>query len=213
MSAVERSNEDSDTEAQRLEKMWSGGFGNAYIERNLNAGRDRGAFWSRVIRELRPRRVLEVGSNIGSNLQHIARHTAPRDVYGVDVNQTSLERLRLSMPAINAVWARAQELPFRDSWFDLVFTVGVLIHQPGSTLQSVMKEIHRCSGRHILCAEYFAEQDEEVAYRGERGALFKRNYASIYLEAFPDLQVVHEEHLGSQDGFDDVTCTVLEKSG
>ena len=213
MTGAEGSNERTDTEAQRLEQMWSGDFGDAYIERNSDAGRNREAFWSRTIRELRPQRVLEVGCNIGGNLQHIAQHLPLRDVFGVDVNETSLEKLRQSIPAINPVWARAQELPFRDSWFDLVFTVGVLIHQPESTLQAVMKDIYRCSRRHILCAEYFAEQVEEVAYRGERGALFRRDYASIYLRAFPDLQVIHEEHLAAEDGFDDVTCTVLEKSG
>lgn len=206
-------NEGADREGGRLEEMWSGSFGNAYIERNADAGRGREAFWSRTMTEFRPNRVLEIGCNIGGNLQHIAPHRRPQDVYGVDVNQTALETLRKSIPSINAVWARAQELPFRDSWFDLVFTVGVLIHQPESTLRSVMNEIHRCSRRYILCAEYFAPKVEEVPYRGERGALFKRDYRAIYLQACPDLQVIHEEHLDSEDGFDDVTCTVFEKPG
>jgi SAM-dependent methyltransferase len=112
---------------------------------------------------------------------------------------------------VNANWARAQDLPFRDGWFDLVLTVGVLIHQPDSTVVAVIEEIHRCSRRYILCAEYFAERAEEVAYRGERGALFRRDYSALYLDNFSDLRVMHEEILGSDDGFDDVRCTILEK--
>lgn len=203
----------ADAEAERLEHMWAGDFGDAYIERNVDAGTGRDAFWAGTIAKLSPQRVLEVGCNIGGNLQHVAAHVSPRDVFGVDVNQSSLKKLRQDIPAINPVWARAQELPFRDSWFDLVFTVGVLIHQPESTLRSVMSEIHRCARRHILCAEYFSEELQEVPYRGERGALFKRDYASIYLQDFPGLKVIHEETLSRADGFDNVTCTVLEKSG
>jgi pseudaminic acid biosynthesis-associated methylase len=207
------SRENDDAEAERLEQMWAGGFGNSYIERNADAGSKRGPFWTRTIDSLSPARVLEVGCNIGANLEHIAARVTPQAVFGVDVNETSLATLRTTISGINPVWARAQDLPFRDSWFDLVFTVGVLIHQPESSLRSVMNEIYRCSKRYILCAEYFAEQVEEIDYRGERGALFKRDYASLYLSYFPDLTVIHEESLDSEDGFDDVTCTVLQKSG
>lgn len=207
------SRDDHDAEAKRLEQMWAGTFGNSYIERNAAAGSKREPFWTRTIDSLSPDRVLEVGCNIGANLEHIAARVTPRDIFGVDVNETSLATLRQRIPGINPVWGRAKDLPFRDSWFDLVFTVGVLIHQPDSSLSSVMSEIHRCSKRYILCAEYFSKQAQEIEYRGQRGALFKRDYASLYLGYFPDLKVIHQESLTSEDGFDDVTCTVLQKTG
>jgi SAM-dependent methyltransferase len=37
----------------------------------------------------------------------------------------------------------ARELPFRDAWFDLVFTVGLLIHIPEESLPLVMSEVVR----------------------------------------------------------------------
>ena len=34
----------------------------------------------------------------------------------------------------------ARDLPFRDDFFDLTFTCGVLIHQPKESLREVMAE-------------------------------------------------------------------------
>jgi hypothetical protein len=64
--------------------------------------------------------------------------------------------------------ASAAELPFVDHCFDLVFTMGVLIHQPDESLGRVMSEVVRCSARLVLCAEYYAPEPTEVPYRGER---------------------------------------------
>ena len=106
--------------------------------------------------------AIEIGSNVGANLQWVVRHIPPADVYGVDVNQTALRRLRRRLPGVNAVASRARDLPFRDRWFDLAFTCGVLIHQPESTLPLVMSEVVRVSRRYVLAVEYYAEESTEV---------------------------------------------------
>src|SRR4051812_1776385 len=126
----------------RLERLWSGEFGDAYIERNRDAGNVWGAFWSALLGGLPVQRVLGGGCNAGANLRWLA---GSLDVYGVDVNTTALADVRRTMPTVNAVHAAGRELPFRDGWFDLVFTMGVLIHQPPSTLPLVMAEIVRTS--------------------------------------------------------------------
>ena len=59
----------------------------------------------------------------------IASRIAPKDTYGVDINQKALDRLRENVHGVNALLSPARELPFRDGWFDLVFTMGVLIQQ------------------------------------------------------------------------------------
>lgn len=155
--------------------------------------------------------VLEVGCNVGGNLQHVAAHVPTRDVHGIDVNETALAELRTAWPAVNATWALARELPFRDRWFDLVYTVGVLIHQPEATLGRVVDEMVRCSGRYVLCAEYHADATEEVPYRGVEGALFRRDYRQVFLERFPELELVDEGHLTVEQGFDDVTWHLFER--
>jgi spore coat polysaccharide biosynthesis protein SpsF len=94
----------------------------------------------------------------------------------------------------------------------LVFTAGVLIHQPELSLPVVMSEIVRCSRRYVLCMEYFAETTVEVDYRGHSGALFKRNYGALYRELFPELQLLEQGELTADQGWDNVTYWAFEKS-
>jgi pseudaminic acid biosynthesis-associated methylase len=198
-------------EARRLEELWSGSFGDDYVDRNAGAYAARGEFWAARMAQLDPQRVLEVGCNVGGNLRWIAEHVPAGGVYGVDVNRKALSRLRVEQPELNAVLSVGRDMPFRDGWFDLVFTMGVLIHQPATTLPLVMSEMVRCTRRWVLCGEYFADQPEEVAYRGHEGALFRRDYGRLFLELFPELELRDQGFLGKDQGWDDVTWWLFEK--
>ena len=198
-------------EATRLEQLWAGEFGDAYLERNRAAGDKRGPFWEKILTELDAETILEVGCNVGANLRWIASLRPPQQVYGLDINLKALNELRRNFPGINSLWSPGRELPFRDRWFDLVFTMGVLIHQPETTLSLVMAEIVRCSRHYILCGEYFAEQTTEVTYHGKSGALFKRDYGNLYKELFPELHLIRQGFLSRDMGWDDVTYWIFEK--
>ena len=199
-------------EARRLEQLWSEAFGDAYVERNRGAGEARAPFWKAILAEFPVHRVLEVGCNVGANLRWVASDISAQNAYGIDINLKALSELHQSLPGVNALWGPARELPFRDRWFDLVFTIGVLIHQPESTLPLVMAEIVRCSRRYVLCGEYYAEHTTEVPYRGQTGALFKRDYGQLYRELFPELQLCKQGFLGRNEGWDDVTYWVFERT-
>jgi pseudaminic acid biosynthesis-associated methylase len=198
-------------ESSRLEQLWISEFGDAYVDRNRGVGDQRAPFWQAILAEFTCQSVLEVGCNLGANLRWIASSLRERNVYGVDINPKALAELHRLLPGVNALWSPARELPFRDRLFDLVFTVGVLIHQPETTLPIVMAEIVRCSRRYILCGEYYAEQTIEVPYRGATKALFKRDYGRIYLELFPELRLLKQGFLSRNEGWDDVTYWVFEK--
>ena len=202
---------DSLTEAKRLEDLWSTDFGDAYTDRNSNAGERRAPFWNGVLNELPARRVLEVGCNIGANLRWIAAHDSVETSCGIDINIKALRELHRALPGANALWSRARELPFRDESFDLVFTMGVLIHQPPEHLPIVMSEIVRCSRRFILCGEYFSDQLTEIPYRGETGALYKRNFGGLYQQLFAGLVLHRQGFLSRAEGWDDITYWVFEK--
>lgn len=202
----------TNVEAKRLENLWSGEFGDEYIARNAEAGANRGPFWEALLKECEGSRVLEVGCNIGGNLQWVAQHREPRNVYGIDISLEALAKLHERLPAVNAIWSPARDLPFRDRYFDMTFTMGVLIHQPDATLPLVMSEIVRCSNRWIVCGEYFAEQSVEVPYREERGALFKRNYGKLYQDLFPELTLKHSQFISRAQGWDDMTIWLFERS-
>jgi pseudaminic acid biosynthesis-associated methylase len=199
------------SEARRLEELWARGFGDEYVERNRDAGHGRDAFWHALLERLRPERVLEVGCNVGANLRWITGPVSPGGVFGIDVNEGALELLRSRLPRINAVAGQARSLPFRDREFDLVFTAGVLIHQPETTLPLVMSEVLRCSRRYVLALEYHADDVTEVPYRGVEGALFKRDYGRLYLELFPELALLDDGHLDRDEGWDDVTWWLFER--
>lgn len=199
-------------EPTRLERLWAGEFGDDYLDRNRTAGDTRAPFWNKLLESISVRRALEVGCNVGANLRWLAERLGPEHVYGVDINLHALAALRLAHPHINAVWSPGRELPFRDRWFDLAFTAGVLIHQPDITLPLVMSEVVRCSRRYVLCAEYCADQPTEVPYRGQEGALFKRDYGRLYSELFPDLGLIDRGFLSRADGWDDVTWWLFDRA-
>jgi pseudaminic acid biosynthesis-associated methylase len=198
------------SEAQRLEALWRGQFGDDYVDRNDEFDH-RSAFWAERMQGLECNRVLEVGCNVGGNLQWIAEAVPPRRVYGVDINEKALAQLIRRVPGVNACWSPARELPFRDGWFDLVFTVGVLIHQPDDTLPLVMAEMVRCSRRWILFGEYHDTKSVAVPYRGHEGALFRRDYGGLFQQLFPDLRLRDEGFVGRDEGWDDVTWWLFEK--
>ncbi len=200
----------SSSEVSRLESLWQGEFGDDYVERNAEAYAARGSFWAERVKQMQPASVLEVGCNLGGNLRWIAAHLESRGIFGVDINEKALARLRSEAPELNAVWAPARRLPFRDRQFDLVFTMGVLIHQPDETLPHVMSEMVRVSRRWVLCGEYHAPETTEVGYRGHDGALFKRDYGRLFEESFPELEPRGGGFLGRDQGWDDVTWAAFE---
>lgn len=199
------------SDTRRLESLWGGAFGDAYVERNRRAGERRGPFWKGILRGLRVRNCLEIGCNVGANLQWLARAVPPESVYGLDVNSAALAELRRALPRLNVVCGPARSVPFRDGLFDLVFTMGVLIHMAPESLPLVLGEIHRCSRRYILCGEYFSPEPVAVPYRGQTGALFKRDFGALYMELFPDLKLKRKGFLSKRTGWDDVTYWLFEK--
>lgn len=199
-------------EASRLENLWAGEFGDAYTLRNQPNSR-RSIFWKKTLLETKPKNILEVGCNQGGNLRWIAQSMPAKNIYGVDINESALSVLKKALPAVNAIWSQARELPFQDGYFDMVFTAGVLIHQPTATLRRVMDEVVRCSGHHVLCLEYFSPKNEEILYRGHKGALFKRDYGQLYRKWFPNLRLQKTSFLGKDEGWDDVTFWLFDKKG
>jgi len=202
----------SESEVKRLEQLWEGDFGDAYVDRNRAAGEHRASFWQAVLAEFPVQRVLEVGCNTGANLRWVKDCVSPRQVYGVDINIKALEELKQSLSGVNAVWSPARDLPFRDSWFDLTFTMGVLIHQPPDILPLIMSEVVRCSRKFVLCGEYYSEELTEMNYRGETGALFKRDFGELYKRLFPNLVLRKQGFLSKAEGWDEVTYWIFEKN-
>ncbi len=203
--------DEPEREARRAEELWSGPFGDAYIHRNRGQGENRGPFWQRLLEAFPVTSALEVGCNIGLNVPWLVRDTDGRQVVGVDVNECALREARRAW-SLHVALARALDLPFRDAAFDLVLTMGVLMHQPPEVLEATMGEIVRCAKRYVLCCEYYAERLTEVAYREQPRSLFKGDYGCLYLERFPRLVLREQGELTRREFGDDFTYWMLEKS-
>jgi pseudaminic acid biosynthesis-associated methylase len=200
------------SETERLEALWAGTFGDDYAVRNAAAGDGRRPFWEARLGRLGFGSALEVGCNVGANTRWLAELLGAANVAGVDVNEQALATAREAVPGADLRVASARSLPFADASFDIVFTTGVLIHQPPGELDQVMDEIVRCSSRYVLCGEYKAEALEEVPYRGLEGALFRNDYGRLYQERFPSLELVEDGFLARADGpWDDLTYWVFER--
>jgi ubiquinone/menaquinone biosynthesis C-methylase UbiE len=87
--------------------------------------------------------VLEVGCGLGTDAVSFARHGARYT--GVDLTEASVElvRTRFGLEGLTAELrtADAENLPFADASFDLVYSHGVLHHTPDT--QRAINEVHR----------------------------------------------------------------------
>jgi pseudaminic acid biosynthesis-associated methylase len=159
-------------------------------------------------------RVLEVGTNVGMNLEALVRVTDVR-LFGVDLNNSALATLRAT-PALagraRVVAAEGQALPWTDASMDLVFTCGVLIHVHPADLAQTAREIVRVSRRYVLCAEYFSPQPETIEYRGRSDLLFKRDFGGFFLDHCPELRLVDYGFFWKRLEFDDLNWWLFERT-
>lgn len=176
-------------------QAWASKFGKEYTDRNAMSVEDMDLmylqrygvsrsdmnyrFLDNVDKNIK---ILEVGSNIGLQLQFLQK-MGFKNLYGIEVSSYAVELAKSRTMGINIIEGNALDIPFKDGWFDLVFTSGVLIHIPPNNLPAVMEEIVRCSNRYIWGFEYFAKQLTQVQYREceqTSNLLWKNNFPKLY---------------------------------
>ncbi len=126
-------------------------------------------------------KVLEVGCNVGLQLQ-ILQNMGFINLYGIEIQSYAIEIARAKTQGINILPGDISDIPFKDNYFDMVFTSGVLIHVPPSKLNIVMGEIIRCTRKYIWCYEYYADSLTTVNYRGYDDILWRGNYKDMFVE-------------------------------
>ncbi len=89
------------------------------------------------------KKLLEIGCGLGTDLLQFAKGGAL--VTGVDLTPQSIElvrkRFELEGLTVDARVSDAENLPFEDASFDVVYSFGVLHHTPNT--QKAIDEIHR----------------------------------------------------------------------
>jgi len=168
-------------------EAWRGKFGNSYIQRNGDKTiQSRIAMWRRILRDITPETILEVGANIGLNIRALQEVTEAR-LFAVEPNNAACRVLKTVTD--DAYDGTADKLWLADGTVNLVATCGVLIHIPPDDLAAACAEMYRVSNRYIVCIEYFSDKPEEIEYWGQSGMLWKRDFGSFWMEQHPDLKL------------------------
>jgi spore coat polysaccharide biosynthesis protein SpsF len=183
--------------------LWAGPFGDSYTERNRVEWRKRIPFWNDIIDLTGVRSVYEVGCNAGFNLSAIRRAFPDVALAGHDINKRAASQAGYA----NLQVIHEPNMTWMNNAYELVFTSGVLIHVAPNDLPAFMKAIVHASADYVLAIEYAADKEEEIPYRGQHRALWKRPYGKLYEQM--GLTLVLQGDAGA--GFDRCQFWLLRK--
>lgn len=199
---------------------WRGEFGVAYIERNSATPervQQRADAMSKIldhIDDALPQSIIEVGANVGLNLRAL-KVVVGAELIAVEPNYAARKILSADgvLPADHIIDGTADALPLEDASVDLVLTSAVLIHVPDELLEASYREIHRVAKRYILCLEYFSPNPVAIHYRGRDDMLYKRDYGGLWLDWYPDLELIADGFFWKRTtGLDNVNWWLFRKA-
>lgn len=197
------------------EKFWANTFGDEYIDRNQgpNIFASNVALFSKILNCTRKvSSVLEIGANIGLNLQAIKTLIPDINLAAIEINSRAAEKLK----AIGNIEIYNKSiLDFSaDKKYDFVLSKGVLIHINPEKLPQVYDLMYKNSNKYICIIEYYNPRPVALDYRGHSNKLFKRDFAGEFLDRFEDVALVDYGFAYYRDKYfaqDDVTWFLLEK--
>jgi len=99
------------------------------------------------VKKLSPRRTLEVGANFGRELSAISHLTK---IHGIDKN------IELTKGNKNISCAYGEEIPYKNDYFNLVYSDGCLSHN--EVPEPILDEMIRVSKNHILLIEWIGSK-------------------------------------------------------
>jgi pseudaminic acid biosynthesis-associated methylase len=192
--------------------IWRGIFGKEYTDRNSLSPDEMENLYRRnygfTRTELNKRflggmdhstRILEVGSNVGNQLLNLQK-MGFTNLYGIELQDYAVELSKSRTRHINIFQGTSFDIPFKDGFFDLVFTSGLLTHISPADIKEATQEVYRCTRKWIWGFESYAERYEKITYRGHPDLFWKVDYAGLYHKTIEDLELIREERLKYPDG-------------
>jgi len=203
-------------------KFWLGEFGSSYLERNLTldnvderykqeTGITRKQIFNQFFQKINKNsKILELGCNVGLNLL-ILKNMGFTNLYGLELSKSALQIASKNMPDITFIHSSIEEYNPKGMMFDLVFTVGVLIHIDPKALRSIIKKIVSLTKNYIFGFEYFSNNLTEIEYRSQKNVCWKQNFPLLYRKIEPNLKLIKEKkiHYKNKDLID--TVYLLQK--
>jgi len=190
----------------KQEDFWSGEFGRQYSDRNTWDIEEYDKFyqseWGKTRTKMnndfigmlpKESKILEVGCNVGMQLQ-LLQKMGYQNLYGIELQWYAVEKAKSMSKGINIIQGTGFDIPFKDNYFDIVVTNGVLIHIAPERYDSIIREINRCSKKYIWGFEYYSPELRELLYRGNAGFLWKNDFSKVYTNICPCLIELKREY-------------------
>lgn len=196
------------------ENFWAGSFGDTYIERNADDWRMRSSIglFSEILSScIGLNSALELGCNIGLNLEALKAIAPGLALSGVEINENAHRQAQEK--ALGEIHLGSILEPLELPKADLTFTKTVLIHINPDELDKVYRNLVELSNRYVLVVEYYNPSPVSVVYRGNDDRLFKRDFAGELMDRY-GLELLtygfsyHRDKLFPQD---DCTWFLMEK--
>lgn len=197
-------------DVERLRRYWERPSDEANLPERYAEHPDRSRFLLERMAELahKPASVLEVGCNVGRNLQFL-REAGYRPLTGIELSALALETLKRHYPgladAATLIHGPAEEaLGKMDTGsIDLVFSMAVLVHIPPPGAEQVFADMARVARHNIITIE-----DERL--HTERH--FPRNYERIFSAlGWRQIAVYDGKTMAKRDFSTDYIARVFDK--
>ena len=197
------------------QNFWANSYAKDYIKKNSEFDRLLGVeAWQKMLGKADAiETVLECGCNIGRNIGFLNEvlPTATKSI--IEISRPAFEFVTRQYELNQSFNGSIEKADFEET-FDLVFTMGVLIHIHPDNLLTNMRKIYESSHKFILIGEYFNRTPVMIKYQGQEDKLFKRDFGKLFIENFPVTLVDYGflwGHIYDRAGFDDLTWWLFKK--
>jgi len=199
------------------EVFWKNTITESYAQDNSSFNQELGLVaWNRIFSKIDKSGIssyLDCGSNTGKNVTFLKKILPEATTNIVELAEGPYVKCLRDFQINDSFLGPIKDAKFATN-FDLVFTIGVLIHVNPNDLLESMSRMFQMSSKYILIGEYFNRTPVTINYRGEDDRLFKRDFGKLFLENF-DCKLLDcgffWGHEFDTAGFDDITYWLFEK--
>ncbi|WP_103668747.1 pseudaminic acid biosynthesis-associated methylase [Pseudanabaena sp. BC1403] len=200
------------------EEFWAATYAEDYIKKNHEFDHNLGAeVWAKILANIHGEinTFLECGCNIGRNIEQIKQILPNAQPSIIEISEPAFNFVISCHNFNHAFNGAILDSSFDSNSFDLVFTMGVLIHINPDQLLTHMEKMFWYSSKYILMGEYFNRTPISLEYQGEKDKLFKRDFGKLFIKNFSVRLVDYGflwGHIYDSAGFDDITWWLFEKN-
>ena len=199
------------------EEFWAKTYAHDYIKKNRDFDHKLGTeAWKKMLHETQGgvRNFLECGCNIGRNIEQLKMALPNAKPSIIEISEPAYKFVTARFDFAEAYNGSILDSGLFKASYDLVFTMGVLIHINPDQLLDNMKKMFEYSKKYVLIGEYFHRTPISLEYQGKKDKLFKRDFGKLFLENF-EVNLLDYGFLWGQiydpAGFDDITWWLFEK--